>query len=202
MAESSAQVIHIDDFREDVPPSLIQKIQSFGVTVTPTGLRLPDGLAYKDWVELGDLLRKRRSNLERRLNWTLWALGDWLTHGEGHYGERHAQALDETDYAQGTIHNIASVAKRVPIDNRTGELSFWNHSEVAKLDPPDQSALLQKAAKEGLRKMEIREEANRIEREQFGKSATPVWDECPHCVGRQYPAGKIPREEPPDADSL
>jgi hypothetical protein len=45
--------------------------------------------------------------------------------------------------------------------------------------------------------MEIREEANRIEREQFGKAATPVWSECPHCVGRQYPPGKVPHEVPP-----
>jgi hypothetical protein len=74
--------------------------------VTETGLHLESGLSFERWADVGGTLgRIGRSHK--------WWIGDWLNYGEREYGEKYAQAMDETGLDYSTVSEYAWVAKAV-----------------------------------------------------------------------------------------
>jgi len=107
-------------------------------TVTLTSWTPPGGLAYDEWVASGRLLGK----INRALNWWIAA---WVLYGEGHFGERFAQALDDTGLAPQTLQNVLTVARAFPESRRRETLTFAHHAELASLDADAQDRWLDQA---------------------------------------------------------
>ena len=106
----------------------------FGIPgkVTSISLTLEAGLSYERWAEVGLLLGR----INRGVQW--WTAA-WIAYGEGHYGERFAQALAETGLATQTLLNWAWVHNAIPVSRRREELSWAHHEAVAALEPEDQA---------------------------------------------------------------
>jgi hypothetical protein len=106
-------------------------------TPSRVSLEIPEGVDFLEWKRIGHSLFRCEDSLN------FW-LGDWLNYGERNYGQKYHEALlmfgDE--YEIGTLHNIASVAKRVEISRRRELLSWSHHEAVASLDEKDQNELL------------------------------------------------------------
>jgi len=118
--------------------------------ITPTGLQLPAGLSYDDWLKAGVVLRTIEGAV-------LWWVGDWYNYGERKYGERAAQAIGgEVDLAAETVRAAGWVAGRVEIVRRRTNLSWSHHQEVAALEPKEQDRLLDRAEHESLTRAELR----------------------------------------------
>jgi len=122
---------------------------------TSTELILPEDTTFEDWTAIG-----------RRLQWIsrgihFW-IGDWLRFGERKWGERYAQALDETPFAYQTLANDVWVCKRIPQNSRRAELSFGHHSVVAALPPDERDMWLDKAEKEGWTRRQLWAESRNV----------------------------------------
>lgn len=102
-----------------------------GTEITPTGLRLPDDLEFDQWKYVGETLLSLN-------NWTPWAIGDWLNHGERIYGETYTQAAEVTGKAIKTLYNHSWRAAKVKPDVRSEILSPKHHEVVASMPPDDQ----------------------------------------------------------------
>ena len=85
--------------------------------MTKTGLALPKGLHFDEWVKIGDRLKRIDGGL-------MWWWGDWLNYGEREYGEKYSQALDVSGYNYSTLTKAAYVSKRVEIFRRRKNLSY------------------------------------------------------------------------------
>jgi len=96
-------------------------------TITKTSLILPANLSFDDWEDLGERLAGARESLR-------WWLGDWVNFGEAAYGEKYAQALDETHYSYSALRNIAYTTKNTPESLRHQDLTFEHHTTVAGLE--------------------------------------------------------------------
>lgn len=129
-----------------------------GCEFKPTSLTLPDRLSYDHWERIGRQLQLAEIAVQ-------WWIGDWLNYGESRYGEKYAQALEETGKAKKTLMNYAYVAKAIETSRRRDVVDFSTHAEVASLKPEDQEKLLAKAAKEKLSRGNVRRQAERIKRE-------------------------------------
>lgn len=97
-----------------------------------------------------------------------WAIGDAILFAEDLFGEEYADAIESTaaeryDAATrvtglsiGTIQNIVSVCKRVPIENRVEGPAFAIYEDIAALDPPDQKRWLDLVVENGWTRSELR----------------------------------------------
>lgn len=110
--------------------------------LTPTGLFLDGDYPYETWERIGKALGHMR-------DMTNWALGDWLTYGEGLYGERYAQGVEATGRSKSSLMEYARTAQKVPPPRRRADLSFTHHQLVAAQPPDAQTELLQEAAEKG-----------------------------------------------------
>lgn len=135
-----------------ITPSQTKTVEYQTVDLTPygfdwcdMGLRVIGAPTFQQWEQVGILLRLEHAQLSRLATKVQFAIGDWLNYGERAYGEKYAQALTETDYAQGTLQNFAYVARKVTPSLRRETLTYKHHAVVAPLDPPAQSAWLEKA---------------------------------------------------------
>ncbi len=77
-----------------------------------------------------------------------WWIGDLLNSGEDYFGETFSQMCEGTLSTE-MINRYASVARRVPIENRVASLSWSAHAAVARLPHPLQKNLLREAEKHG-----------------------------------------------------
>lgn len=114
---------------------------------------------------------------EVRLLWTLrdrlqWALGDSLLWGEARYGEMWSQVADQ--YNHHTLENCRWVASRFPVTRRRESLSFSHHEAVAKLEPAQQDAWLDRAEAEAMPRAELRKALR-------GEQPEPETHACPDC---------------------
>ena len=123
--------------------------------ITPTGLLLSDAITFDEWAQCGQELWGLKQAVQ-------WAVGDWLLAGERKFGERYAQALDETRYSYGSLRNIAWVAGQFPREHRQGSLSWSHHMAVAGVDEPARFELLDRALDEGYTRDELRTEVKRL----------------------------------------
>lgn len=84
-----------------------------------------------------------------------WWIGDLLNAGEDGFGETFSQ-MCEGAISPEMINRYASVARRVPIENRLASQSWSAHAAVARLDPSLQLRFLKQAEKVGWSSEELR----------------------------------------------
>lgn len=110
-----------------------------GCRVTPTTLTLSARMPLTEWARAGELL----GGIARA---SLWWVADWLLQGADLYGEKAAQYVAVTGYAEHTLLNLCWVAKAVPASRRREDLSFAHHEAVARLGAEAQVTWLERAA--------------------------------------------------------
>jgi hypothetical protein len=84
-----------------------------------------------------------------------WWIGDLLNAGEDRFGESFSQMCEGTVSAE-MLNRYASVARRVPIENRVAGLSWSAHAAVARLPLDLQKRLLLEADRQGWTSDELR----------------------------------------------
>lgn len=84
-----------------------------------------------------------------------WWIGDLLNAGEDCFGESFSQMCEGAVSAE-MLNRYASVARRVPIENRVASLSWTAHAYVAQLPLDLQKRLLQEADRRGWTSDELR----------------------------------------------
>jgi hypothetical protein len=119
-------------------------------SLTPVSLKLPVSLTYEQWAQLGP----RFHAIHRRL---AWYVGDWINFGEQRFGEKYAQAVDDTGYDPGYLANVSWVCRAVEAPRRREDLTFGHHQEVAGLTPSDQEKWLLRAEEEKWTRDELRD---------------------------------------------
>ncbi|RIK76210.1 MAG: hypothetical protein DCC67_14220 [Planctomycetota bacterium] len=77
-----------------------------------------------------------------------WWIGDMINAGEDLFGEEFAAVWGETLSTE-MVSRYASVARRVPPQNRRPRLSWSAHAAVARLSHPEQRQMLALAEREG-----------------------------------------------------
>jgi hypothetical protein len=87
-----------------------------------------------------------------------WWIGDLLNAGEDRFGESFSQMCEGTVSAE-MLNRYASVARRVPIENRIPTLSWSAHAAVARLPLNVQKRLLIEADRHGWTSDELRQKA-------------------------------------------
>jgi hypothetical protein len=90
-----------------------------------------------------------------------WWIGDMLNAGEDRFGETFSQMCDGAVSAE-MLNRYASVARRVPIENRVPSLSWTAHAMVARLPADVQKRLLQEAVRHGWTSDELRAKARAL----------------------------------------
>jgi hypothetical protein len=134
----------------------LQKIESVTladgkVVAHERGLVFGKRLKYEEWEALGRQLQRIEGAVQ------FW-IGDWLNYGEARFGEKYAQAVQETTgRAGGTLANLAWVAGRIETSRRREGLHFGHHQAVAPLEPAEQDRILDAAAQAGLTVHQTRE---------------------------------------------
>lgn len=111
-------------------------------TFTPTALIIAESTNYEDWATLGKTLQE----ISRAVHW--W-IGDWIRFGEHKWGEKYAQAIENTPFAIGTLQNDVWVAAAIPASRRREQLTFNHHAVIAALPPAEQDEWLDIAEREG-----------------------------------------------------
>ena len=99
--------------------------------------------SFEDWEACGIWLNTVDKSVQ------FW-LGDWLNYGEYAYGEKYAQALESTEYSYGYLRQVAYVANKVQVLDRSNNLGFRHHYEVAGLERDDQKKYLKLAEEDNL----------------------------------------------------
>jgi hypothetical protein len=87
-----------------------------------------------------------------------WWIGDLLNAGEDRFGESFSQMCEGMVSAE-MLNRYASVARRVPIQNRIASLSWSAHAAVARLPLDQQKQMLQEADRHGWTSDELRARA-------------------------------------------
>lgn len=112
-----------------------------GFHFTPTSLKIDDWVDFETWEKFGRALEIAGQAMQ-------WYLGDWLAHGESHYGEKFAQVVDahkKTGIPINTLRDYQRVADQVKVDVRTSGVEWSVHRAVAGLPKPEQKRVLAKA---------------------------------------------------------
>jgi hypothetical protein len=130
------------------------------------GLQLDDQLTFDRWREVG-------AKICRYSSASSWWIGDWLTYGRSHYGERYRSAVDETGLDYQTLRNYAAVARRFSLSRRRDNLSFQHHAEVCSLDDADQDFWLDAAVDGHWSRKELRQRV-RASRKRPASSRSPI----------------------------
>jgi hypothetical protein len=110
------------------------------------GLVIEGTPTIDEWIEYGRKLRR----VETSMN---WIIGDYLVYGEFKYGEKYAQALDESMANSWKVYHW--VSKHVPPKRRRADLSWSHHRLIANLPAEYQTKVLEKAANEHLAIREV-----------------------------------------------
>jgi hypothetical protein len=87
-----------------------------------------------------------------------WWIGDLLNAGDDRFGESFSQMCEGTLSTE-MLSRYASVARRVPIENRRAALSWSAHAAVARLPHDQQKRILIDAERHGWTSEELRARA-------------------------------------------
>jgi len=93
-----------------------------------TGLTVTGDPTFEEWENCGKFLKQAEKSVQ------FW-IGDWLNYGERKWGEMYSQAVEETDYTEGSLRNAKWVSSKVPLSLRNDKLEFNHHVVVAPLPP-------------------------------------------------------------------
>jgi hypothetical protein len=146
-----------------------------GFRLTKTGIEAAADATFEQWESFGRALRDIEGSIQ-------WWIGDWLNYGEHKFGERYAQAVEETHYSYQTLANMKYVASKVEPSRRRENISFSAHAEVAPLSPPDQEKVLSQSA--GKTRKEVRAIVHAMDLKP--EHPMPALTNCPTC-GQQLP---------------
>lgn len=87
-----------------------------------------------------------------------WWIGDLVVFAEARFGDDFYSLLEfSSGVSTGMIDRYAAVARKVPPSRRRKELSWTHHREVANLPPKEADEILDKACREGLTSIDVRE---------------------------------------------
>ena len=87
-----------------------------------------------------------------------WWIGDLINAGEDHFGEQFSQMCEGTLSTE-MLSRYASVARRVPLENRRASLSWSAHAAVARLPHERQRHILRDAERHGWTSDDLRAKA-------------------------------------------
>lgn len=152
-----------------------------GAVLTPTGLRLDEGLSEEQVDEIEYQLYRLDVGISDARIAQRWAIGDFCAR----YGERRRIA-DFTGFTRGEIRKLVWVARNVPVRNRIAGVD-WSYFEVIAPDPPDvQLAHLRKLVNApssmGLKWFRGYVKDQRGGRRAIEEPVKTEWDyQCPHC---------------------
>jgi len=113
-----------------------------GFKLHKIGLEAIGDPSFDQWQECGQFIQKASGSV------SLW-LGDWLNYGEKKWGEKYAQAIEETGLEYGTLRDASWVASKIDLSIRNDNLTYQHHREVATLEPDKQKEVLDWAEAEG-----------------------------------------------------
>ncbi len=127
---------------------LLRKLRDLGVA-TDTSLDLPLSITYPQFEALGVAIAADY----RRL---IWLLSDWMNQGEELFKDKLYQAVEATGLNYHTLQNYARTARQVPSERRLAGVPFTVHTEVAPLEPEQQTLWLETAKKNAWKRDELR----------------------------------------------
>lgn len=140
----------------DEPPAattaLLVRVQEH-ISLTATSLTVHGLMSFDDYEARLNDLRDMEGSLQ-------WWVGDLINWGEHAFGEKYAQAVDETEAE--TWRKYANIAARYPSGTRIPILSWSHHREVAYINEPHRSKLLQNAAELEWSVKELADAKNRL----------------------------------------
>ena len=93
-----------------------------------------------------------------------WWIGDLLNHGEDHFGESFSQ-MCEGIVSTEQLSRYASVARRVPMRNRSASLSWSAHAVIARLPHDQQRKMLREAEYRGWTSEELRKAVQKLQQD-------------------------------------
>lgn len=137
--------------------------------MSETSLVLPEGLSFEEWEAVGSTLKR----VEKSVRW--W-IGDWMTYGERAYGETYSQAIEVTGRSYQDLADMAYVSKAIQFSERSENLTWSHHKEVAPLEPIVRSAWLVAAEDNDWSTRELREQ---IKTKQ--QNVAPRLPKCSRC---------------------
>lgn len=152
-------------------------------------LHIPEGTSFDEWSALGRTLQQMEKSV-------MWWIGDWLRFGERKYGETYTQAIEATGYSYGTLANAKRVASTYEISQRSENLSWSHHAEVAALPPSDREEVLTRAAAEGLSTRETKALAKQEKNRVGTKYDTCTTDDLAKLIARGDKFGTIYADPP------
>lgn len=128
---------------------LLRQLEAIGA-VTETSLTIDRELSFDEYESLGAMFGRIK-------RMTSWLIGDWIIYGAATYGEKYAQAVEETGLSRETLRNYAWVCEHVAPSRRLAGVSFSVHSTVASMSPKDQRRWLGIARRENLTQRDLRQ---------------------------------------------
>ena len=139
------------------------------------GLRVVGTPSYQEWEEVG-------VSLYLLGNSVAWALGDWLSYGEGRgdWGETYTQAIDLTKKSYDSLSQYARVSREFTFEARFKSLSWSHHQAVLSLPLDERRVLLQRCESEEWSREELREHL----REERAARQDQLRHLCPKCGWR------------------
>ena len=90
-----------------------------------------------------------------------WWIGDMINRGEDLYGEEFGEVCGATLSTE-MVSRYASVARRVPAQNRRPALSWAAHAAVARLPLVDQRRMLTAAERQGWNSDQLRKQVREL----------------------------------------
>jgi hypothetical protein len=90
-----------------------------------------------------------------------WWIGDMINAGEDLYGEEFGEVCGDTLSTE-MVSRYASVARRVPRENRRPALSWSAHAAVARLPHVQQRRILAEAEREGWNSDDLRKKVQEL----------------------------------------
>lgn len=152
---------------KDLPAVLAPQLNlPFGTEIGPTSLSLSPNLDDEELVQVGRTLKSLHMA-------SAWWIADFILEvinrrkGNRRTDPRLKTIYDRVaelwpQYSRSTLHNLASVARRVPRELRSSELSFDHHAHIASLAEEENAAGLQRHFIETAVRVELTAEELRL----------------------------------------
>ena len=147
--------------------------------------RPASAFSLEDWMEQGRCLRDEGLHLRGLTTEWAFRVGEWWNHGENTWPHESSQMMDELGLSYWQITKFASIAARVPPENRLSRdkselLTVEHYRAVANLSPEKQPEALEMAVEGGMSasglKLWLAEKAGAT-----AVVVAPESHECPSC---------------------
>ena len=117
--------------------------------------RQPSPFSLEDWMEQGRCLRDEGLHLRKLTTEWAFRVGTWWNDGERQWPHESSQMMDELGLSYWQITKFASIAARVPEENRLSRdknelLTIEHYRAVANLPPGEQPEALEMAIEDRL----------------------------------------------------